>query len=213
MESLGQYLRSVREAQNLTLEKVSSEIRISLEDLAAIENNELSQIGNYGYCKALVYSYSRFLGADDKTAMNLLDIMMPSQRQTNIVPQKHLKEKKVLISINFIWLITIILIVIILGSIIWIAYTKGYLKRPFENLKEPRDSVKIEQSVVPEPEKTDTLRQRMLQVAKTSFKTNPVKAQKNKINLDNQKKAVTDTTDYVSELIFNRQESPFNPRF
>ncbi|MFO7659448.1 MAG: helix-turn-helix transcriptional regulator [Candidatus Cloacimonadaceae bacterium] len=213
MESLGQYLRSVREAQNLTLEKVSSEIRISLEDLAAIENNQLSKIGNYGYCKVMVYSYSRFLGADEKIAMNLLDIIMPTQRQSSIVQQKQTKEKKVLISINFIWLITIILIVIVLGSIIWIAYSKGYLKRPFENLKGPRDSIRIEQPVVPEPEKPDTLRQRMLQVAQTSFMSNPVKGQENKITINNQKKAVADTTDYVNELIFNMQESPFNPRF
>lgn len=213
MESLGQYLRSIREEQNLSLEKVSSEIKISLDDLTAIESNQLSKIGNHGFCRAMVYSYSRYLGADDKIALNLLNVIMPAQKQASIVPAKQSKEKKVLISINFIWLITIILIVIILGSIIWIASSKGYLKRPFDSLKEPKDSVRMEKPIAPEPDKPDTLRQRMLQVAQTTYKSKPAQNQDSKIKSVKQITAFTDTTDYVNELIFNLQESPFNPKF
>lgn len=213
MESIGQYLRSIREEQNLTLDNVSNEIKLSPEQLSAIENNQLSKLGSYGFSRAMVYSYSRFLGADEKITMSLFDVLQPPQRQSGFIPKRPIKEKKMLISINFIWLIAIFIIIIILSSIIWISYTRGYLKRPFDSLKKDQDSIKVEVPVIKEIEKPDTLRQRMLQVANANTKTKPKDAINSQVNFTIQKKAVEDTTDYVNELIFNTDDSPFNSRF
>lgn len=213
MESLGQYLRSIREEQNLTIEYVRNEIKLTSEQISAIENNQLSKLGNYGFSRAMVYSYCRFLGADEKITMNLFDMLLPPQRQNNFVPQTPIKEKKLLISINFIWIVAIIIIIVILGSIIWISYSKGYLKRPFDNLKKNQDSTKVVIAAPKEIDKPDTLRQRMLRIANSSTKSKPVSPKTPKANVIIQKQLNADTTDYVNDLIFNTEDSPFNPRF
>jgi cytoskeletal protein RodZ len=213
MESLGQYLTSLREERNLSVEKVSAEIRLSVSQLTNIENNQLSQFGNYGLARAMVYTYIRFLEADEKTAMYLFDQILPPQVQTQFFSQTPLKEKKVLISTNFIWLITIILIVIILGTIILISYNKGYLRRPFDSIKTEIDTIKIAVPKVEEQVKQDTLRMRLLQIAKESEKPQSIEKSKKKVITKKPKSTVIDTTDYVNGLLFNDKESPFNQRF
>jgi cytoskeletal protein RodZ len=213
MENLGQYLRSRREEKNITIESVHDEIKLSTEQITAIENNQLSKLGNYGFARAMVYTYIRFLGIDEKIAMNLFDIIWPSQRQANFTPKTPIKEQKVLISINFIWLISIFLFVIVLSTIIWISYDKGYLERPFDKMMQKPDSVKVLTLAEPENEKPDSLRQRMLELAKIQQKPNELAENKQKPVSVKNKKALTDTTDYINELIFQAKESPFNQRF
>jgi cytoskeletal protein RodZ len=211
MENLGQYLRSVRVEKNLTIEAIHNEIKLTEEQITAIENNQLSSLGNYGSARAMVYSYIRFIEADEKIGMSLFDMTWPPQKQTKFIPKKPIKEKKVLISTNFIWLLTIILIVIILGSIIWVSYTKGYLKRPFEGIKNGQDSSKTE--TIRSGVKTaisDTLRTRMLEISRTSKKGNSTDEKKAPESIKSN--TFTDTTDYVDEMIFNSKESPFNTR-
>lgn len=213
MENLGQYLRSKREERNLTVEAVHADIKICIEHINAMEDNQLAKLGNYGFARTMVYTYARFLGAEEKIAINLFDIMWPSQKQADFTPKKPIKEKKMLISINFIWLISIVIFVIILGSIIWVSYNKGYLKRPFDKLKETPDTVKVSVRTEKVAEKPDTLRQRLLDLTKNqpAQLQTPVK-QSVKVTTKN-KKVVSDTTDYVNEFIFQAGESPFNPRF
>jgi len=212
MENLGQYLRSIREEKNLSLEVVYNDIKLSVEQLSAIENNQLSKLGNYGFAKAMVYTYVRYLNADAKIAMNLFDMILPPQKKTVFNPQLPIKEKKVLISINFIWLIVIIFIVIALGSIIVVSYTKGYLKRPTENLKKTEDSIIIKPKLLKKSETPDTIRIRMLQIANQTSKSKP-SADVSLKKARKVRKEIADTTDYVDEFIFKTMESPFNSRF
>lgn len=213
MDSLGQYLRSIREKKALTIEAVFNEIKISQEQIEAIENNQLSDLGNYGIVRAMVYTYSRYLEADEKMVMHLFDMIWPPQNQSAFNPKTPIKEQKVLISINFIWLITIIIIVIFLGSIIWISYSRGYLKRPFDSIKKSNDSIRIESPEETKIEKTDTLRNRMLQIANSPAKQKQKEEKKLTDILKGQKEMIADTTDYVNEFIFNTEDSPFNSRF
>jgi cytoskeletal protein RodZ len=210
MDNLGQYLRSRREEKNFTIESVHDEIKLSTEQITAIENNQLSKLGNYGFARAMVYTYIRYLDVDEKIAMNLFDLIWPSQKKANFTPKTPIKEKKMLISINFIWLISIILFVIILSSIIVISYRNGYLERPFSKLSQKPDSVKVQAAVEPEDIKPDSLRERMLQLAATQTKPAKTDAKKAKPVSVRSKKARPDTTDYVNDLIFQANESPFN---
>lgn len=213
MENLGQYLRSCREEQNISIDTASKELRFTPDQITSIENNQLSKLGNFGFSRALVYSYCRFLSADDKIVMNLFDIQFPPPEQAGFIPKKPIREKKLLISTNFLWLVTIIIIIIILGSIIWIAYSKGYLKRPFDALQKNQDSVKVEKPVRQNIEKPDTLRQRMLQITSAPVRLKPVAENRLYQNGVKNKRTSIDTTDYINELLFNTDESPFNPKF
>jgi len=213
MDNLGQYLRSLREERNLTVEAVHNDIKLSVEQLNAIENNQLSRLGNHGFARAMAYTYIRYLGADEKRAMYLFDLSWPPQKQNNFTPKTPIKEKKVLISTNFIWLISIIILAIILCSILWISYTKGYLERPFDKKKQTIDSLKTEAQAKPKVEKPDTLRTRMLQLAKAQAKPQVTdKKAKTKSNIIKDTKTGSDSTDYIDDLIFETKESPFNPK-
>jgi cytoskeletal protein RodZ len=213
LDNLGQYLRELREEKNLTITAVQKDTKLSLEQIDSMETNRLTRLGNHGIARAMVYTYVRFLGADEAKAMYLFDLGWPPLKHTKFNPQTPLKEKKVLISTNFIWMISIIILAVILGSIIWISYTKGYLKRPFDSLKKSRDSLTTELPVVQKVEKQDTVRTRMLEIARTQVASkdsvNKIKQPKPK----DSKTAFSDTTDYENGLIFDSKSSPFNPDF
>lgn len=213
MDNLGQYLRSLREDKHLSLDAVQREIKLSLDQLNAIENNQLTKLGNHGFARAMVYTYIRFLEADEKRAMYLFDLSLPPLKQTNFTPRTPIKEKKVLISTNFIWLISIIILAIILGSIIWISYTKGYLERPFDKKKLPEDSLKTEKVIKQKVEKPDTLRHRMLELTKNQNKAKIATEKVTKSKKTAGTPMKSDSTDYVDDLIFDTKESPFNSRF
>jgi cytoskeletal protein RodZ len=184
-----------------------------LEQIDAIEHNRLAFLGNYGFARAMVYTYIRFLEADERVAMSLFNLMWPSEKEANFTPKTPIKEKKMLISTNFIWLITIIIIVIILGTIIWISYSRGYLKRPFDSVHKAKDSIRTETPIDPKIEKQDTLRVKMLQIAQESMKKKEANHQKAPVAKSKKLKAVPDTTDYTNDLIFRGKDSPFNQRF
>jgi cytoskeletal protein RodZ len=213
MDNLGQYLRSLRDEKGIAVETVSRDIKLTLEQIDAIETNQLSRLGDHGFARAIVYTYVRYLAADEKRSMYLFDLSWPPLQQTHFTPKKPIKEKKVLISTNFIWLISIIILAIILGSIIWISYTKGYLERPFDNLKKAPDSITTRIDVKPAIEKPDTLRSRMLKLAHTQTKPKEVVEKKKKLQNRKGKTVAKDSTDYIDGLIFETKESPFNSRF
>ncbi|HOV16176.1 MAG TPA: helix-turn-helix transcriptional regulator [Candidatus Cloacimonadota bacterium] len=212
MESLGQYLKGLREEQHLTLEEVNRELKLSEEQITVIENNQLSKLGDYGFARATVYTYSRYLGADEKITFNLFDSLMPSRTQNSFKPHAPIKEKKVLISVNFIWTIIIIIIVIILSAIIWTSYKRGYLKRPFEQTKQQADTILTQPPAVKQTAKPDTVREHLLKIAAQAEQNPPSAKTKETINPKLLQNSLKDTSDYVNELIFEGRESPFNPK-
>ena len=213
MDNLGQYLRTLREEKNLSTATVNNDIKLTGEQIEAIESNQLTRLGNQGIAKSIVYTYVRYLGAEEKRSMYLFDLSWPPQKQTKFTPQKPLKEKKVLISTNFIWLISIIILAIVLGSIIWMSYTKGYLKRPFDSLKQAKDSLKTEVPITTKVEKPDTLRTRMLEIARRPVVPKAVVDKGKQAKVKRTQTAFSDTTDYEDSLIFDSKPSPFNPDF
>jgi len=213
MDNLGQYLRSLRDEKGIDKEVVSRDIKLTLAQIDAIESNQLSKLGDHGFARALVYTYVRYLSADEKRSMHFFDLGWPPGEKTKFIPKKPIKEKKVLISTNFIWMISIIILAIVLGYIIWISYTKGYLKRPFDSLKQPIDTLKTETVVPQQPEKPDTLRNRMLQLALSQSKPKEIVDKTKKLTKKDKKNVLADSTDYIDDLIFDTKESPFNSRF
>jgi cytoskeleton protein RodZ len=64
MESVGQKLRQHRLGQGLTLGDVSATTRISVKNLQAIENDELSQISSAFFYRSFVRQFAQRLGLD-----------------------------------------------------------------------------------------------------------------------------------------------------
>jgi cytoskeleton protein RodZ len=64
MESVGEKLRQHRLGQGLTLDDVSASTRISLKNLQAIENDEISQISSAFFYRSFVRQFAQRLGLD-----------------------------------------------------------------------------------------------------------------------------------------------------
>jgi len=63
-ESIGHYLRTLREQQSLSLEDVEEATRIRVEILRAVESGESTNRVPAAYAKGFIKTYAEFLGAD-----------------------------------------------------------------------------------------------------------------------------------------------------
>ncbi len=213
MDTIGSYLKTLREEQHLTLEDLHHETKMSIQMLADIEDDHLENIGVYGYAKAIVYTVIRTLHADQERALALFEASYPNEKTAKFKPRPPIKENKILISTNFLYLIGVLLLILILGFIVIKAYrtykqTPGSQKAIFHRTKIMSDSVKTISSN-PVIAKPDTVRMKLLQV-KTKAKNLPMNSALTKTKVKSSSAA--DTTDYVNDLLFHNQDNPLNIR-
>lgn len=205
MESLGAYLKALREAAGISLSQVRDDILLKEEQIASLESDRLDDLGGYGIAKSIVYSYARYLEADVTAVMERFYVQFPEHKKAEFVPQRKLKEKKVLLSTNFLWMVGILIFVLILGSILYSAYKKGYLKAPDLFSRADKDSTSVYSNKGLEEIKPDTLRQKLLEISATlpneesSPATDKPKAKKSPV--------VDDPTDYIGDIF---ADSPIN---
>ena len=80
METLGDYLKKSREAQNISLSDVADYTKISKIYLDCLENNEYQKIPATPYVKGYISSYAACVGIDQHEALKLYDSF---QNETN----------------------------------------------------------------------------------------------------------------------------------
>ena len=192
MENLGKYFLELRQTRGISYEKILDDIMIPQGKIQAIEDNRFYDLGNYGMVKVLVYNYARYLEADLAMVMAELKILMPETIKKDFVPHRTLKEKKIMLSTNFLWMVGIFVIAAILGSILLHSYKQGLLVAPDFFAK---DAEKQETSVTrDEPERPDSLRIRMRVLSET--------IPSNDFAGDQEKdRAFHDNTDYLGEIL------------
>ena len=202
MENLGKYFLELRLQRGYSYQDIWNELRFREDQIKAIEENHLSALGPYGIAKAIVFNYARFLEADLNSVMKAFAIMMPESNIPEFKPATTIKEKKIMLSTNFMWLLGILIIIIILGSILWYAYNQNWLRPPnFFTAKKP-DTTAVSIKEQKEETKPDTLRQRLHAINEAIPKANNMQIDK----LDN-KTVPPDTTDYLGNILGN---SPIN---
>ena len=64
LESIGQYLRGLREQKKLSLEDVEQATKIRLHNLRAIESDQIAERVAAPYARGFLKTYAEFLGAD-----------------------------------------------------------------------------------------------------------------------------------------------------
>jgi len=69
METVGDFLRQVRETKGLTLDEVASKTRIHPEFLKALEEGNFAKLPEQVFAKGFVRSYARSLGLDEEDAV------------------------------------------------------------------------------------------------------------------------------------------------
>jgi len=202
LENLGKYFLDLRLKHDLSYKKVWEDIRLREDLVKSLQGNRIFELGPYGVAKALVYNYARYLEADLDAVMREFAIMMPETTKNPFSPRKTLKEKKIMLSTNFLWMVGIILFSIFLGSILIHAYNQGWLKAPdFFSATKP-DSTAVDLHEAKEEVKPDTLRQRMRILSENISQANSTTTSKNAAN-----PAIPDTTDYIGNIL---GDSPVN---
>ena len=78
METLGDYLKNNREAQNITLEEVAQATRIRRTILEAIENNHFDLIPPKVFTQGFIKSYASYLGLDENDVIKRYHEVMES---------------------------------------------------------------------------------------------------------------------------------------
>lgn len=94
METLGDYLKNKREAQNITLEEASQVTRIGKTILKALENNQFDLIPPKVFAQGFIKSYAAYLGLDGSEAVKryfeALDSLEPEQSpEEQVIQQKY----------------------------------------------------------------------------------------------------------------------------
>jgi cytoskeletal protein RodZ len=202
VENLGEYLSNLRQEKGIDYAQIWEDIRIPKEQICALEENRLFDLKNYGFAKALVYNYARYLGADIPEVLNEFYVMMPENTKKEYTPCRVVKERKIMLSTNFLWTISIIVFVGILGSILFHSYRQGWLNAPDFFNRERKVSAD-ESSPREENVKPDSLRIRMRLLSESIPQNNTVQLSKEK------HQPLADTTDYIGNIL---EESPVNIR-
>jgi len=202
LENLGKYFLELRLQRGYNYQDIWKELRFPENQIKAIEENRFAELGPYGIAKAVVYNYARFLEADLDAVMNAFSYLMPENAKPEFKPATPVKEKKIMLSTNFMWLIGILLIIIILGSILWYAYNQNWLKMPDFFASNKTDSTADISKEEKEETKPDTLRQRLRAISEAIPQTNNVPIPKSET-----KTVPPDTTDYIGNIL---GDSPVN---
>jgi cytoskeleton protein RodZ len=69
--TLGQTLKNARVARDLTLEQLATELRIEVQQLAALEQDRLDRIGPPVFIKGYLRQYGARLGLDHRALLSL----------------------------------------------------------------------------------------------------------------------------------------------
>ena len=201
MESIGIYLKELRESKNLSFEEISEKTRIPISYLYAIEENRFNDFASVGYARATIFSYVRFLkGNEAKVIATFDDNFHVDDRKHYIAESSGAKNfpKKYLLSTKMIAYFFLSLLVIFFGAVTWHFAKLGMLKSPFKtimtNQKKMEPSAKMKNKIAIK----DTILKKAIaeEIAKNEIKINEV--------------SFLDTTDYVNQLLFVGKNNPLN---
>ncbi|EQC45836.1 DNA-binding helix-turn-helix protein [Bacteriovorax sp. BSW11_IV] len=71
-QSIGSYLKSVREEKKLSIKVVASHTKISVTNLELLESNRFEELPNIAYLKGFVRNYAKILGLNQDQAVDVL---------------------------------------------------------------------------------------------------------------------------------------------
>ena len=192
IESIGAYLKSLREQKKITLEKVSENIKIKVRLLEDIENNVFTNLGGTGYAKAMIINYARNLGADEEKILHLFDEQM-NQKPKFVPHDKSIQPKKLIIPPKIFLLFLLIIVIIALAYMIIHLYSNNVLTwPPFKKAEQKTE--KVEKTVKPQTFDLQEKKDELKEVEQSTI----------------DETALRDTTDYLNEFMFKDKESPFN---
>jgi len=187
--NIGQYLNSVRNEKNLTLEEVSEITKIKIRILKRIEENKFDDLGGLGYTKALLVTYSKAIDADEAKVLKMLDETTKGIQLKFSRPSPYKPRKKYQFHMNLIYFIILLVVIAVLAFFIIRLYDQGKLNSPLFKLFS-REKTELEEIL---PDSQDVQTEEPSEIDDGA-----------KLN----RKALFDTSNYTADLLFEGKESP-----
>ena len=162
METLGDYLKNKREAQNITLEEASQVTRIRKTILKALENNQFDLIPPKVFAQGFIKSYATYLGLDGSEAVKryfeALDSLEPEESPEEEVIQK--EQPHPIMTPGRILLVVIVLVV---AFNLWLLMRSPETENdtPPKNIPEKQSSSPVQSPSVAQPLTSDEESERL----------------------------------------------------
>jgi cytoskeletal protein RodZ len=93
MEDFGSYLKSERELRGVPLEEVSTNTKIHVRFLQALENNQFDDLPGEVFVKGYIRSFAKVIGSDEEEMLSAYDDAMKQLLQKEISTSVPVKEK------------------------------------------------------------------------------------------------------------------------
>ena len=135
MQTVGSYLKSSREAKNISLTDISHHTKISKWYLDCLEKDELNNIPGGPYIKGYISSYATFIGIDEDEALKRYDSSKLESESTDQVKDQYPEKKRSLSFFAFFSKKKIVLVLIFVSLIILAAGSYHLFFRGLKNLK------------------------------------------------------------------------------
>jgi len=94
MQTIGNYLKSGREARNIGLSEVARSTKISKWYLDCLEKDEFDKIPGGPYIKGYIASYASFIGIEEDEILKRYDSLQINSNDENEIPEHLPQEKK-----------------------------------------------------------------------------------------------------------------------
>lgn len=114
MDSIGQYIRSIRDEKNLSIDDLARITLIKKSHLELLEEDKVEELGGFGVVKSYAYSIVRKLNINQAKIISIIENKYPEYKVDNFKSLEYKQEKKFLISANVIYAIVLITITVFL---------------------------------------------------------------------------------------------------
>lgn len=114
MDSIGQYIKSIREEQSLSLDDLARLTLIKKKYLELLEEDNIEELGGFGVVKSYAYTIVRKLNINQAKVMSIIENKYPQYKVDNFKSLEYKEEKKFLISANVIYAVILITITVFL---------------------------------------------------------------------------------------------------
>jgi cytoskeletal protein RodZ len=144
MQTIGNYLKSGREARNIRLSEVARSTKISKWYLDCLEKDEFDKIPGGPYIKGYIASYASYIGIEEDEILKRYDSLQIDRDEENVIqdqlPQDKKSQKLNVLSFskkNLFVLSMAVLIFLAVGLIYFLLQNKTHI---VAQLQDPQDS-------------------------------------------------------------------------
>jgi len=155
METIGKYLKRVRETCGYSLEDVAGITRINLRYLEAIEKDDFEKIPGETFSHGFIRSFARCIGiSDEEISRKIRETLKTEPQAVNTQNQDDMAERSVVRKPGKARIILPAAAAVILAALLIVLFTSGRESGTIRNSKElkevPAESIEVQPQVVAE---------------------------------------------------------------